>query len=268
MKGSGLLALLGVGLLVVTVAHSKRTEPAKPAGTGVVRQPVIVELFTSEGCSSCPPADALLAKLESQSALTGTEIIALEEHVDYWDHLGWKDPFSSAQWTARQQEYASAFGSDGVYTPQMVVDGQSEFVGSRSSAARTEIAKAADRNKAQIALRSGSPAGKKYPMNISVQTPPDTQKSEWIVWAGVTESGLHSQVSRGENSGEDLHHASVLRSLHKVGTIQAPAESPFHTTTTLEVAPEWKRENLKFVVFVQNRKTLQVSGAAAIRPEP
>ena len=91
--------------------------------------PVVVELFTSEGCSTCPPADDFLVKLEQEQFLTGAEVIAIEEHVDYWNQDGWTDPFSSSDWTLRQQDYASAFKIDGVYTPQMVIDGREQFIG-------------------------------------------------------------------------------------------------------------------------------------------
>ena len=117
------------------------------------REPVIVELFTSEGCSSCPPADALLAELATRQPLGSAEVIALEEHVDYWDEQGWHDPFSSATWTARQYEYAGKLHNGNPYTPEMVVDGVAGFVGSRGVMARQEIAKAAAIKKASSGSR-------------------------------------------------------------------------------------------------------------------
>src|SRR5258708_30693112 len=104
--------------------------------------PVIVELFTSEGCSDCPPADVLLEKLIATQPIGGAEIIGLGQHVDYWDRLGWKDRFSSSALTNRQQLYQTRFGTESIYTPQMVVDGRTEFVGSDASAARKAIEKA------------------------------------------------------------------------------------------------------------------------------
>src|ERR1700674_652964 len=122
------LAAFVLSAFALTSHHSPKALQNAQAG---VRAPVVVELFTSEGCSSCPPADALLARLAEQQPVGNAEVIALEEHVDYWDHEGWIDPFSSGQWTQRQQLYASGFADHGVYTPELVVDGRSGFVGSR-----------------------------------------------------------------------------------------------------------------------------------------
>ncbi len=162
-------------------------------------RPVLVELFTSEGCSSCPPADALLAKLDQQQRLGNAEIIALEEHVDYWDQLGWPDPYSSSQWTQRQQDYAATFRNDGVYTPQMVVDGRIEFVGNSQSRARTAIAEAAREPKAEIGLTKQSDSNGKATISIAVKMPPQSEGQKTQVWLAVTESGLHSNVLQGEN---------------------------------------------------------------------
>src|SRR2546425_10437285 len=121
----------------------------------VTPTPVLVELFTSEGCSSCPPADAYLRELDRQP-LAGLEIIVLSEHVDYWNHIGWIDPYSARYYSDRQGAYAERLRLDGVYTPEMVVDGTSEFVGSDSAAAGKALAKASHSPKIAVRLSSVS----------------------------------------------------------------------------------------------------------------
>src|SRR5690349_8763413 len=138
-----------------SLATTDATAESNPSAGGVSaanRVPVVIELFTSEGCSSCPPADAVLMQLEKNQPVAGAEIIALSEHVDYWNYIGWSDPFSSEAFSARQQAYAPIFGNDGVYTPQMVVDGQAEFIGSNSGKAQTAIARAAKLPKAEVKI--------------------------------------------------------------------------------------------------------------------
>src|SRR5712672_3378806 len=132
------------------------------------RIPVLLELFTSEGCSSCPPADRLLEILDQKQPVAGSELIVLSEHVDYWDRLGWRDPFSSPQYAARQQEYASKFSRDGVYTPQLVVDGRFGFVGSDGREAVSAIQKAIREPKIAIAIANVTRAGNQVSAHIEL----------------------------------------------------------------------------------------------------
>src|ERR1700751_5468568 len=130
-----------------------------PADDSGARVPVLLELFTSEGCSSCPPADRLLQILDEKQPVAGADLIVLSEHVDYWDRLGWRDPFSSPQYSARQQDYTNRYNFDGVYTPQLVVDGQFGFVGSDARAASSAIQKAIREPKIPIDISNLSRAG-------------------------------------------------------------------------------------------------------------
>ena len=251
-------------VLVLRRAHSQneRTNPNLPV------RPVVVELFTSEGCSSCPPADALLAKLDHEQRLGNAEIIALEEHVDYWDQLGWRDPFSSAQWTERQQDYAAVFRNDGVYTPQMVVDGRAEFVGSSQSRARSAIAEAVREPKAEVTLLDRPTAEGKTHVSVAVKMVPTREPQKAQVWLAVTETGLHSSVSRGENAGEDLHHAAVVRSLRKVGETAPNRDAAYSGEHDVQLDSRWKKDNLRVVAFVQDAKTRHILGAASVRVAP
>jgi hypothetical protein len=177
------------------------------AGGGPSRAPVLVELFTSEGCSSCPPADRLLESLDPQA-------IVLSEHVDYWDGLGWRDPYSAHANTQRQEAYARGFGIPGPYTPQMVIDGVTEFVGNDARRAMNEIADARTREKIGVHLARTA-------TGIQVQIDPGAKAAD--VWLALADDSGTSQVAAGENKGHSLHHVAILRSLRKIGALKRGA---------------------------------------------
>lgn len=233
------------------------------------RVPVVVELFTSEGCSSCPPADALLEELENRQPFGNVEIIAVEEHVDYWDQQGWVDPFSSSSWTSRQYAYTNVLGSGNPYTPEMVVDGRDGFVGSHSGKARQAIEAAATMKKTQVNVSEISPLqNKSVTLNVDVEKLPTATGDTAEVLLAITEAGLHSKVEAGENSGRELHHAPVLRELKEIGALDRNGSEPFSTRRVIKLNGDWKAENLRAVVFVQEKKSKHILGAAEIRIAP
>jgi hypothetical protein len=263
-----LVATLGFLATGGRLGADARKKDATPTGT---RVPVVVELFTSEGCSSCPPADALLARLDQQQPVPGVEVIALEEHVDYWDQLGWRDPFSSSDWTERQRSYAQAFRTDSIYTPQMIVNGSAEFVGSRERQGKNAIEEAARQATVPVKLSAAAANGQRV-AEVTVQVgrwegAPAAEQLE--VWLAVTETGLHSAVSRGENAGETLYHAAVVRKLQKLGTVAAKPvvgnDEREALTAKISIDSGWKAENLQVVAFVQARRTLRIYGAGRVR---
>jgi len=230
------------------------------------RSPVVVELFTSEGCSTCPPADALLLKLEKEQSIAGTEVIALELHVDYWNHQGWLDPFSSADWTARQQVYMAAFKQDGEYTPQMVVDGRAQFVGSRMNEATQAIARAAREAKTKVEIVEEK-SEKKDELRFRVEVGKlegSTNGDTAEIWLAVTERGLYSTVERGENAGRELYHAAVVRQLRKIGTAGERQSPAFLTSAQMKLKPAWILKNLVVVAMIQEKKTRRILGASAL----
>jgi hypothetical protein len=229
------------------------------------RKPVVVELFTSEGCSSCPPADALLQQLEQQQPVAGVEIIALEEHVDYWNHDGWIDPFSSPEWTQRQQAYVARFKKD-AYTPELVVNGHSQFVGNDAREAELEIQKAAGGLKTEVAITSGGGEAKgsrRFTVLVG-KVLHNTAGDVAEVWLAVTEDGLHSSVSLGENAGHVLRHIATLRSLQKIGVANTSGASvSFTGDPVVKFDSRWNLENLHVTVFVQEKKSQEILGAAS-----
>ena len=258
---TAVVAVLGIFGLRGWSSQGDRKAPMTSAS------PVVVELFTSEGCSSCPPADALLAKLAEKSPLENAQVIALEEHVDYWDDdQGWRDPFSSHDWTTRQYGYAEALGNGNPYTPQMVVDGTKGFSGGRAQQAVQTITEEASRAKIPVTLSQGNES-KPSTENFSVQVGklvPSAKGGAAEVWLAITETGLHSSVTRGENAGHELQHAAVVRSMRRIGEAKPDRDISFAGDAAVKLRADWKRENLKAVAFVQEKKSLKILGAAEI----
>ena len=252
--------LFATWALVRTHAQVKQGDP----GSGPT--PVLVELFTSEGCSTCPPADALLVRLTEQPIYGNVQMITLEEHVDYWDAQGWVDPYSSRDWTSRQRDYSGVLKNGNPYTPQMVVDGAKEFVGSHAQEARQAIIEAGGKTKIPVTLRlTGANGERAESFHVQVGKLEGTAKRDTAeVWLAITETGLHTAVTRGENAGADLHHAAVVRSMRKIGEAKGDGEFSFTGDTSAPLRSEWKRENLRAVLFVQERKSRRILGAAEI----
>jgi hypothetical protein len=227
--------------------------------TAQTKTPVLVELFTSEGCSSCPPADQLLIQLEQKQPVAGAEVIVLGEHVDYWDQDGWRDRFSSSRFTDRQQNYANHFGAKGPYTPQMVVNGSVEFVGNDSGQAYGAIQRAAASTRETPAItiqRAGD--------HLHVAVTGAGSRGVNVLCA-ITERDLSTHVGDGENRGRELHHTAVVRDLRKLGTTR---DGRFESDYPLHFSPDWRPENLRAVVFLQNGNAGPISGAAQIALAP
>ena len=200
-------------------------------GAAPARAPILIELFTSEGCSSCPPADRLLAELDPK-------VIVLGEHVDYWDHQGWRDRFSSHANTLRQEAYARHFGIEGPYTPQMVIDGATEFNGGDKRRALDEIAH--ERGRAQGEIRLARVAAG---LEVSVAGVPHSAD----VMVALAQESAASDIAGGENKGRNLRHVAVLRSLRKIGT--AKKGSAFRQTVPLPADTAGQR----IIVFTQEQ---------------
>jgi hypothetical protein len=250
---------LALVALVAFVALMRGAQAADP----IVPTPIVVELFTSEGCSSCPPADVLLQKLADAQPLAGVEIVPLSEHVDYWDRLGWKDRFSSAALTMRQQQYADRLNVASIYTPQVVVDGRAEIVGSDADAARRTIERARKSAHGTLRLTIQNSGAQVVAVAVDVSNLPPSRGDRADIVVAITEDGLRSNVTRGENHGRVLAHAAVVRSLGTIG--EATADRPSTAHAEIPIGADWQRAQLKVVAFVQERRGRAILAAASAR---
>ena len=214
---------------------------------------VLVELFTSEGCSSCPPADRVLAELEKKQSNPNAEIVALSMHVDYWNSIGWKDRFSSPLFSQRQNIYGEKFKLDSIYTPQMIVDGAKQFVGSNIDEANKAINESAKLPKAKIDL-----AVSENNLKINISDVPAHNDATFFL--AIAEGNLSTKVGGGENGGRTLEHNSVVRDLKPLGKILA-ADNKIETATVFQLQTDWNKANLKLVVFIQDNQSRKILGA-------
>ena len=252
-----IVILLASSMRFIRAARTLSIPPPTDEG---VRAPVLVELFTSEGCSSCPPADALLQRLDQSQPVSTAELIVLSEHVDYWNGIGWRDPYSSHEYSERQSAYAARFGSGGIYTPQMVVDGRFEFVGSDERRASQAIKEAAKAPKAQVHIRLGSSDEAGIVHVEAGPLPSATSRQSAGVFLALADNSDESQVSRGENAGRTLQHVAVVRSLTRIGTVDSSSE--FSRDFDLKSK---NHANLRLVVIVQEPDAGRVLGAGLTR---
>ncbi len=228
--------------------------------------PLLWSYSPAKAAPVCPAADRLLSRLDQTQPVPGAQVIAIEEHVDYWNQLGWTDPFSSPQYRARQNDYAIAFHAKDIYTPQMVVNGQTEFVGSDMNRAYQEIGQAAQSATTLVNLGANPNSHDPDLLDLSVQVN-NSKSGKWRdsnVYLAVTERGLTTFVEGGENSGRTLRHSSVVRSFGVIGRVKPEGANGGQLVSTLRLPHAWKRENLRAVVFVQERASYHITGASVI----
>jgi len=248
----------GLGFFHKTIALSQTDAAADGA-------PVVLELFTSEGCSSCPPADALLSKLDSSNK----SVIPLAYHVDYWNHLGWLDPFSSHEWSERQSAYARALNLSGDYTPQMVIGGGWQCVGSDGRSIARAIAEARSASAlGRISLRTKLSGARPQTLRVKVDArilrAADT--GPLVVMLAIYENGLVSKIEGGENGGRQLTYDYTVRNLLPAFELKPVKGASALKELNVDLHRSWSVDHLGVVAFIQDAASLRIDGAAAEYP--
>jgi hypothetical protein len=235
------------------------------AATSTQVHPVLVELFTSEGCSSCPPADALLQRMDDSQPVAGAQLIVLSEHVDYWDRLGWKDPYSSAELTDRQSAYVRTLGLATAYTPQFIVDGTAELKSGDEQDNRKIIEEAA--TMPTIPVRIGAvtvDGGDPAVLRTRIEADGSADKHNADVYVAVALNQAESQVLRGENAGRNLSYVAVVQQITKVGKLKKGAN--FSEDVQVRLKPGTDPKNVRLIAFVQESGPGKLLGAALHMP--
>ncbi len=220
-----------------------------------VRNPVLVELFTSEGCSSCPPADALLARLDEQQFVPGAQAIVLSEHVTYWNHDGWQDQFSLDDVTDRQQQYEARLGVESSYTPQAIIDGVAQVVGSDEAGLRRAIAQAANRPAADLEIESAQWSGDA--VRFEARAGSMALGADAKLFAALAIDSAQTAIKGGENSGRTVRHVAVVRAIREMGKGALDGrELSIKPVSSIQSSP------VRLVVFLADRHSGRVIGVA------
>lgn len=248
-----------LGLLLIAAVTSTRMTPAKAPtdhpGT------VVLELFTSQGCSSCPPADRILSTL-GQEDFQGRTVIPLAYHVDYWNSLGWRDPFSSARWSERQRVYAQKLQASQVYTPQVIVNGTEQMAGNAEGAVRGEIRrqlKGGDRG--IVTIDDVARHGDKLDVKLHAHLDKDVPRADLVV--ALFESGVTTAVTRGENANRKLTNDFIVRWEDRATSVRANDDAS--ATVTIPIANDWNTAHLGLAAFLQDPGTFAIYGASMRR---
>jgi len=256
----GLVILSLAALSISSCAGEVQSSERRAAG-GRSRT-VVLELFTSQGCSSCPPADALLSKLRRQD-FGGSTVIPLAYHVDYWNRLGWTDPFSSPRWSQRQNLYARALKNSQVYTPQLIINGAVQLVGSADGAIRAEIERQLDgADRGAVFLDRVALAGNEIKVDLRARLDVRPSGSPANVVVVLFENGVTTAVASGENARRNLTNDAIVRWQEERLALSANGVES-KTSVTIPLSPGWRPEHLGVAAFIQDRASLAIHASAA-----
>ena len=261
-----ILRLAVLAVLLTAACGPAAAERAAAGDAAILSEaPVLLELFTSQGCSSCPPADRLLSELAADPSLAG-EVVPIAFHVDYWNHIGWTDPFSSERWSQRQRRYAGELEEGHVYTPQLVVNGRRHLVGSRRGAVLEAVREARGQAPAaRLELGVGEAAGGTLPVTVSARLVRDAGERPLTLWVALWQDGLVTPVSRGENADRVLRDDRVVRSLVRAAEVSAERGSEVTARVELPLGADWPHADLGVAAFLQESAAGPVHAAAAAR---
>ena len=262
MKTSHLLPVSALAVALTVGALAPTDDPRTIEGQAAI----VLELYTSQGCYSCPPADRLLKRLGQEASAHGHLLVPLAFHVDYWNYIGWTDPFSSKAWTVRQRRYARTLRQDTIYTPQLVVDGWRQCVGADERSVRREIERAAAvGSSGRIDLEVTPKGDRAIEVRLSARLERRIDPKALEALVVVFESGLVTEVPRGENANKTLENEFVVRRLESAFTLAGNAGATGSGSLRIALDREWQPENLGVAAFLQDPDSLRIYGASALR---